>query len=270
MLLVFKLTVTPLLVGLASLAARRWGNTFAGLIAGFPLMTAPISVFLTIEQGAAFSVAATTGILIALIGVAANTFTYVLLARFAPWPVAVTGAYASFFAVSIALQPYADTLPKAAVGAFAAILIAIILIPRFRLEDAPPAIPWWEIWLRMSATAAMIATATAVAEIVGPAWTGIISTVPVIGTVMAVFTHARWGYRAVARFMRSMMLSMISFAAFFVIVALALAEFGSFATYFGATVVAVLLSPVVLRLDRSIAATLGREETDQLHSAGKQ
>ena len=99
-LLIFKLTVTPILVGLASLAARRWGNTVAGLIAGLPLMTGPISVFLTVEQGAAFTVAATTGILIALTSIAFYGLAYTLIARFTPWSVAITAAYAAFFAAA--------------------------------------------------------------------------------------------------------------------------------------------------------------------------
>ena len=86
----------------------------------------------------------------------------------------------------------------------------------------------------------------------GPAWTGIIATVPVMATVMAIFTHARWGHDAVALFLRSMMLSMLSFASFFVIVGLFLQDFGIVHTYLAATIVAVGLSPVVVRIDRML------------------
>lgn len=254
LLAIFKLTVTPILVGLASLAARRWGNAIAGLITGFPLMTGPISVFLAIEQGATFTVAATTGILIALIGVAVYAAVYALVARFAAWPAAIAAAYIAFFATGWAVQPVADTLWKAAAGAYCAILLSVIVIPRFAGAGGTARVPYWEIWLRMFATAAMIAIVTTIAKLVGPAWTGIIATIPVMGTVMAVFTHGRWGAEAVTTFLRSMMLSMFSFATFFVVVALGLERFGIVATYIAATLVAVSLSPIVVRIDRLLAA----------------
>ena len=252
MLLFFKFTVTPVLVGLASLAARKWGNTVAGLLTGFPLMTAPISLFLAIEQGPAFTVSATTGILIALVGIPAYALGYVGVARFAPWPVALAAGLGAFFVVCWIVQPLLTSLVPAAVAAVAAILLGIAIFPRSDGPRTAPRIPYWEIWLRMVATAVMIALVTALARIVGPTWTGIVATVPVMATIMAIFTHARWGHDAVALFMRSMMLSMLSFASFFVVVGVFLLEFGITRTYIAASLLAVGLSPVVVRIDRAV------------------
>jgi len=254
LLTLFKLTVTPLLVGLASLAARRWGNTVAGLIAGLPLMTGPISIFLALEQGPAFTVATTTGILIALTSIAGYSLAYAVAARFAPWPIAILSAYGAFFLTAWLISPLITERWQAIACAYGAICIGIILIPRYRLPETPPRIPWWEIWLRMLATAAMIALVTTTASLLGPTWTGIIATVPVLATVMAMFTHARWGHQAVTRFIRSMMLSMIAFTTFFVIVAYGLERFGIVETYIVATLIALIISPLVASLDRSIAA----------------
>ncbi len=255
-LALFKLTVTPALVGLASLAARRWGNTVAGLIAGLPLMTAPISVFLAIEQGAAFTVGATTGIFIALAAISLYGLTYTVTARFAPWPIAIATAYAAFFLAAWQLQPLIDGFWPAAAAAYAALFLGIILVPRHRNREQPPRIPWWEIWLRMLATALMIAFVTGSATLFGAKWTGIIAAIPVLATVMATFTHARWGAAAAIRFMRSMMLSLIAFATFFVVVALGLETYGIVKTYAAATVVALIVSPAVAALDRWLAHAL--------------
>ncbi len=258
----FKLTVTPVLVGIASLAARRWGNTVAGLIAGLPLMTAPISVFLALEQGKAFTVDATTGILIALASIAFYAGTYAIAARFAPWPVAITAAYAAFFVAAWQIQPHIETLWQAIACAYGAIVISVLLIPRHRQPETPPRIPWWEIWLRMFATAIMIAFVTATAALFGPTWTGIVATIPVLATVMVTFTHARWGSDAATRFMRSMMLSLIAFTTFFVVVAFALETYGIAATYIAATLVALCVSPGVAALD---SALFGRNANGQKH-----
>ena len=53
LLLVFKLLLTPLLIGLVSLAGRRWGPGVSGWLVGLPLTSAPVSLFLTLEQGRA-------------------------------------------------------------------------------------------------------------------------------------------------------------------------------------------------------------------------
>ncbi len=254
LLLIFKFTVTPILVGLASLAARRWGNTVAGLITGFPLMTAPISIFLTIEQGAEFTVSASIGILIALVGIAVYALAYVVAARFVAWPFAITYAYAAFFAASWLVAPYITTHFTAALAAYLAIIISIVLMPRNRSGGAPLQVPIWEIWLRMFSTAAMIALVTSIASMLGPTWTGIIATIPVMATIMVTFTHGRFGHRPATVFMRSMMLSMFSFATFFVVVAYALQYLDPLHAYVLATAIAVALSPIVVRIDRAVSS----------------
>ena len=49
-----KLIAAPLLLALATLAARRWGTVLGGILIGLPLISGPISVFLAIENGAGF------------------------------------------------------------------------------------------------------------------------------------------------------------------------------------------------------------------------
>jgi hypothetical protein len=44
-LLLYKVTLAPLLVIGATLAGRKWGQTAAGLVAGFPIVAGPILVF---------------------------------------------------------------------------------------------------------------------------------------------------------------------------------------------------------------------------------
>ncbi len=253
LLLIFKFTVTPILVGLASLAARRWGNTVAGLITGFPLMTAPIAIFLTIEQGAEFTISTSIGILVALVGIAVYALAYVLTARICSWPFAIAAAYTAFFGVSWLVAPFLTTHLTAALAAYGTILLTVVVMPNYKLAGAPLTVPAWEIWLRMLSTAAMIALVTTIANLVGPTWTGIIATVPVMATIMVIFTHGRLGYRPASIFMRSMMLSMFSFTTFFVVAAYALQSFTPLQAYVMATIAAVTLSPIVVRLDRALS-----------------
>jgi len=66
----FKLIVTPIFIGSVTLAGRRWGPAFSGLLMGLPLTSGPISIFLALQYGPAF--AASTALL--------NRFSWTLLA----------------------------------------------------------------------------------------------------------------------------------------------------------------------------------------------
>src|SRR5262249_62141371 len=75
-LLLLKLILTPLLVGVATLAARRWGQSIGGWFAGLPLTSGPVSVFLAIERGPDFAGRAAEATVLGLAGVAAFCLTY--------------------------------------------------------------------------------------------------------------------------------------------------------------------------------------------------
>jgi hypothetical protein len=53
--LVLKLVLTPLLIGAASLAGRRWGPAIAGWLVGLPLTSAPVALFLALDLGIGFA-----------------------------------------------------------------------------------------------------------------------------------------------------------------------------------------------------------------------
>src|ERR1700686_5230585 len=50
-ILVLKLVAAPLLIGMASLAGRRWGETISGWFIGLPLTSGPGCFFLAVEGG---------------------------------------------------------------------------------------------------------------------------------------------------------------------------------------------------------------------------
>jgi hypothetical protein len=62
-----------------SLSSRRWGSLIAGLLAGMPLTSGPISVYLAIEQGQRFAAHAAMG---ALSGTASVLISYLCYVEF--------------------------------------------------------------------------------------------------------------------------------------------------------------------------------------------
>ena len=60
-LVAIKLMLTPLIMGSATLASRRWGDAVGGWLVGLPVISGPVSVYLLIERGADFAAAAAAG-----------------------------------------------------------------------------------------------------------------------------------------------------------------------------------------------------------------
>ena len=96
-----KILLTPLLILLCLLAARRWGAFVGGVIAGLPLISGPVSFFLTLEQGAAFSAAASFNTLLGVLACTATALIYPWLAALGlPWYVALPVALCGFLAAA--------------------------------------------------------------------------------------------------------------------------------------------------------------------------
>src|SRR5579875_1301080 len=75
-MLLLKLVLTPLFTGAISLAGRRWGASISGLLAGLPLTSAPISIFLVLEQGPLFAEKAAQGTLLGVVSLVSYCLTY--------------------------------------------------------------------------------------------------------------------------------------------------------------------------------------------------
>ena len=70
-MLLLKLILTPLLIGMASVAGRRWGPVVSGWLIGLPLTSAPVALFLAFEQGTTFASRVAQGTLMGLFSQAA-------------------------------------------------------------------------------------------------------------------------------------------------------------------------------------------------------
>ena len=79
-MLLLKLALSPTLILVASLAARRWGVLVAGWIAGFPLTSGPVSIFLAVEQSPSFARLAAEATLVGVVAMTGFCFAYARLA----------------------------------------------------------------------------------------------------------------------------------------------------------------------------------------------
>ncbi len=240
--LLIKISVPPLLVALMSLAARRWGPTFGGLIMGLPWMTGPVLYFLGNDKGIDFLVDAARGAELAVWGMGGFILCFGYAAvNGASWPWALSTAVAGYAAVGLLTQGLVVS-HGAAVGVALAILIATNrLLPYPATAAVPGRLPAWDIPARMVCTFVLVAVIMVTTDVLGPQRSGLVASYPVILTVIGVFTLRQWGPDALLRVLRGISLSLLTFVGFFAVIGFAAPVLGLSASYAAATATALCI-----------------------------
>ena len=105
-LVLIKLFLTPLLMVTVSWSARRWGPGIGGLLAGLPLTSGPISIYLCAEQGPGFAATAASNSLLSLTPVALFSIVYSQLADRVPMALFALASGGAFLCTSCREPPY--------------------------------------------------------------------------------------------------------------------------------------------------------------------
>jgi hypothetical protein len=222
-MLLLKLLMVPLLLAGVSLAARRWGPQVGGLLAGFPVVTGPILIFLCLEQGPRFAAEAARGSVLAVVACVVFGVVYCHSGRRFSWPVSASLGLLAWLGSAAVLAAFPGSMPWAAALALLAVTAGPSLLPPSEEADQPPApLPGTELGARMLAGAVLVVAVTAVAASAGTRWAGLMAMFPVLGTVLGVCSLRQSGPRFVARLFRGMFRGFYSFTAFCVSAALLL------------------------------------------------
>ena len=256
--LLTKLFASPLLIGLASLAGKRWGPGLSGLLGGLPLVAAPIVLTLWLSEGAetAHRVSLT-----APIGVWA-TMTYLLVYGFASahfrWQVSLLLGWVAYLAVASGLHYSAlDTQHWLGVAVIPVLLLAATrLLPRALASPLAVELPHHELLARMLAAVALVSLLTWAATLIGPEFTGVFAGAPVAATVIPCFTFAMAGRDPLLRTLRGFLSGQMGFAAFFLVFAAVMPTLGVLA-WLPATLTGVAVSALGANLVRAYAQRAG-------------
>ena len=240
-MLALKLLLVPSLLAVISMAGRRWGPGVAGWLAGFPSLTGPILFFLAIERGAEFTVPAAVFALSAVSAALAFGIAYAWACLRLRWFGAWLCAVLAWLAAASVLLRVPPTLAGSLAISLGAMLLAPRLFPKPRGQWGAAAVPPLELALRMAAGAGMVVAVTAIAEIVGSAWTGLLAVFPVLSTILAVFSQRANGPGFVVAMLRAMTGGFYAFLAFCISVAVLLPTEGIAVTFTVAVAAAVLV-----------------------------
>jgi len=218
--LLLKITLAPVLVVAATLAARRWGQTVGGIIIAIPIVAGPILLIFGIEQGISFVHHAARSALLGIVAVAGFCVMCRCCVRFG-WLIAISAGWLAYGLIVLALAGVAPTVGSGLTAALGAIVLARWLTRVTREGPAnPPRPPRWDLPARAAATAALVIALTGVASAVGPTLSGLLTPFPVATSVVVAFTLSQAGEGAAVGTLRGYLTGLPGFAAFFVVVAL--------------------------------------------------
>jgi hypothetical protein len=251
-ILVFKILLTPLLIGGASLAARRWGPAIGGLLVALPLTSGPVAFFLALDPGPAFAAAAMSGTMAGLVAITGYSVGY---AAAGPRRGAAAGfgaASAAFVVVGLAVQPFLDASIWMLFGAVVvAVTAALWVIPAggARPPHGPP--PRWDLPARMIVGTAIVVGLTAIAPALGPHLSGLVATFPVYVSVLAVFGQRQQGPGAALDVLRGLLAGLFGTATFFLVIALGVVPLGVGPAFGIAIALTLAIQAVALRWVRA-------------------
>jgi hypothetical protein len=198
-MVLLKIALAPILIGLVSLAERKWGNRVSGLLVGMPLTSGPVLFILALEYGSAFASRAAVGCLLGQFALAAFTLTYARVARSLKWIASLLVGVIVYLVIAAALLK----LPMSDAVVFT--LVCIVLAVTLTLFPSTPAaagrpvaMAKRELLMRMAVAAGIVVLLTTAARVLGAEVAGLLAPFPVYTGILAVFNHVRSADAAVS------------------------------------------------------------------------
>jgi hypothetical protein len=192
--LALRMAVTAGFVVSASVIAERTGPVIGALVATLPISAGPSYVFLALDHDAAFIA---QGALASLPINAATIFlglTYVVLAQRHGALVSCATAVAVWVTLALIIRSVHWSLLGGLIVNAIAYAICIPLLARFRHVKMPLITRrWYDLPLRASLVATLVATVVTLSGWVGPGISGVIAVFPVVFTSMMLILHPRIG-----------------------------------------------------------------------------
>jgi hypothetical protein len=192
--LVVRMAITAGFVVSASVITERSGPVIGALVATLPISAGPSYVFLALDHDAAFIA---EGALASLPINAATFFlglTYVVLAQRRGALISCAVAIAVWIGLASVIRSVQWSLAGGLIANAIAFAICVPLLARFRHVKMPLITRrWYDIPLRASLVATLVATVVTLSGWVGPKVSGMIALFPVVFTSMMLILHPRIG-----------------------------------------------------------------------------
>src|ERR1700749_4840698 len=226
--LALRMAITAAFVVSASVITERAGPVIGALVATLPISAGPSYVFLALDHDAAFIA---EGALASLPINAATFFlglTYVVLAQRRGALISCAVAIAVWIGLASVIRSVQWSLAGGLIANAIAFAIWVPLFARFRHVKMPLITRrWYDIPLRASLVATLVATVVTLSGWVGPTISGMLALFPVVFSSMMLILHPRIGGPATAAVVANSGWGLLGFGAGIAVVHIAVLQFGS-------------------------------------------
>jgi hypothetical protein len=235
-----KMAITGMFLVVATFAAERAGPVVGAMISTVPISAGPAYVFLALEHDAQFIATGALGSFTVNAAIGVFALTYAALAQKKSLVFSMVPALAVWFACAAIIRSLAWTTWSALLLNVVVFAVCVPIANRFRHAKMPLAIRrWYDIPLRASMVATLVALVVALSERFGPTQTGILAAFPIVLSCLMLILHPRLGGPATAAVLANTLLGLVGFGSFCLTLHLAAVPLGSFGGIFLAVVVNV-------------------------------
>ena len=245
--LFFKIVLPVVMIGIVTVAAHRWGPAVGGVLGAVPSKGGPILLFLALEQSPQFAATSAVTALGGAAGCGVFCLVYARVCHRTSWPLAGLISYGAFLIVWAAMIPMENL---GLVPAFVAMVTSLIA-SRLLLPVAPPMpkrkMARSDLPVRMGAGAGMVVFVTTAGPTFGATISGMLTTIPTVSAVMAIFTHAQEGPDRTVGIMRGMTHGLLGVGTFLAVVGAAIVPLGVVPAFALALSAVVVVQAVELR-----------------------
>jgi hypothetical protein len=223
-----RMAITAAFVVTASVITERSGPVIGALVATLPISAGPSYVFLALDHDAAFIA---EGALASLPINAATIFlglTYVVLAQRHRALVSAAAAIAVWIGLASIIRMFQWSLAAGLIVNAITFAICVPLLQRYRHVKMPLITRrWYDIPLRASLVATLVATVVTLSGWVGPKVSGMIALFPVVFTSMMLILHPRIGGPPTAAVIANGAWGLMGFGIAIAVLHVAALQFGS-------------------------------------------
>ena len=239
--LALRMAITAAFVVSASVITERSGPVIGALIATLPISAGPSYVFLALDHDAAFIAAGALASLPINAATIWLALTYVVLAQRHNALISCGAAAAVWLSLAALSQTVHWSLAGGLLANAITFAICLPLLRRFRQVRMPLITRrWYDVPLRASLVATLVATVVVLSRWVGPSVSGVIALFPVVFTSMMLILHPRIGGRPTAAVIANGGWGLIGFGLAIAVLNVAAPRFGSAAALSLALLICVI------------------------------
>ncbi len=210
----YKAILTAITVAAVLMMAQSLGRRVAGIFSGLPIISAPVLLWVALDQGVVFAAHAALGVVAACGLMVLFCLTYERVARRTNAFFTIIVSLVTMWVAALIVAAFDASLATVFVAAIAACMAATRLIPNPSSVSSKSHCRRSVIVLTALVAGAMSAVIGAHAREVGPLWAGLIASLPIISVCVLIHQQITATHHDVQRFLHGYLMGLVGKACF--------------------------------------------------------